>query len=86
MGDVIPPRGGHFEHKSAAEAWAAAGWGGKKALEEYEMQRDRLLDSGLNLGTILLVPPHCNRVFVGANLLPFLAIFGDDYDESDMWK
>ena len=53
-GEGMPPHGGHFEHKTAAEAWAAAGWGGKKALEEYEIQRDRLLDSGLNLGTILL--------------------------------
>ena len=36
--------------KGAAEAWAAAGWGGKKMMEDYELQRDRLLDGGLNLG------------------------------------
>lgn len=35
--------------KSVAEAWAAAGWGGKKVVEEYEVQRDRLLDGGLSL-------------------------------------
>ncbi|RPB28425.1 hypothetical protein L211DRAFT_383876 [Terfezia boudieri ATCC MYA-4762] len=39
-----------FARKGAAEAWVAAGWGGKKMLEDYELQRDRLLDGGLNLG------------------------------------
>ena len=58
LGEGIQPHSGHFEHKNAAEAWAAAGWGGKKALEEYEIHRGRLLDSGLNLGTILLARPH----------------------------
>lgn len=38
-----------FARKGAAEAWVAAGWGGKKMLEDYELQRDRLLDGGLNL-------------------------------------
>ena len=66
LGESIPPpHCGRFERKTAAEAWATAGWGGKKALEEYEIQRDRLLDSGLNLGIILPVP---NKGFVSAKL------------------
>ena len=36
--------------KGVTEAWAAAGWGGKKMVEDYEVQRDKLLDPGLNLG------------------------------------
>ena len=45
--------------KGIAEAWVAAGWGGKKMLEDYELQRDRLLDGGLNLGKLgfVLRPP-----------------------------
>jgi len=41
-----------LSRKSIAEAWAAAGWGGKKMVEDYEMQRDRLLDGALSLGKL----------------------------------
>lgn len=40
---------GQLERKSVAEDWVAAGWGGKKLVEEYELQKDKLLDGGLDL-------------------------------------
>ncbi|KAF8474753.1 hypothetical protein BDZ91DRAFT_845020 [Kalaharituber pfeilii] len=37
------------DRKMLAEIWSQAGWGGKKGLEEYELQKDKLLDKDFSL-------------------------------------
>lgn len=70
-----------------AELWVTAGWGGKKLIEEYELQRDKLLDSALDLCKWSLLSLYGTSMLCWMLIWPLrLAYLGDDYDESEMWQ